>query len=139
MMHGQKNIKFYSNLSSEVVNAIMELRHRKRIREYGILSKCLKLGVTKKVLPITELFNSIQEEKKIPPQWKSTTTIILPHHGSKDDLNDYRSITLFSNMYKLLSKILSRKFTRILNKYEPPDQAGFHFGFSITGHLQALK
>ena len=111
----------------------MEVRHRKRVGEYGILNKCLKLGVKKKVLPITELFNNNLEEEEIPPQWKSNT-IILPQRGSKDDLNDYRPITLFSKLYKPLSKILSRKFTRILDKNQPPDQADFRFGFSTTDH-----
>ena len=46
----------------------MEVRHRKRVGEYGILNKCLKLGVKKKVLPITELFYNNLEEEEIPPQ-----------------------------------------------------------------------
>jgi hypothetical protein len=112
----------------------MEPRHRKRVGQYGILNKCLKLSVKKKVLPITELFNNILEEQKIPPKWKSRSTIILPQHGSKNDLNDYRPITLFSNLHNLLSKILSRRFTRILDKIQSPDQASFRFGFSTTDH-----
>jgi hypothetical protein len=38
-----------------------------------------------------------------------------------------------------LSKILSRRFTGILDKNQPQDQAGFHFGFSNTDQLQAIK
>jgi hypothetical protein len=53
-----KNI---SILPSEVGTVIMELRHRKRVGEYGILNKCLKLSVKEKVLPVTELFNTILE------------------------------------------------------------------------------
>ena len=57
-IHEDKSI---SILPSEVVNAIMELWHRKGVGEYGILNKCLKLGVKEKVLPVTELFNTILE------------------------------------------------------------------------------
>ena len=66
-IHEDKNT---SILPSEVEIAIMELRHRKTVGEYGIINKCLKLGVKEKVLLITGLFNNILEEQKIPPQWK---------------------------------------------------------------------
>jgi hypothetical protein len=44
-IHEDKNI---SILSMEEETAIMELRQRKRVGEYGILNKCLKLGVKRK-------------------------------------------------------------------------------------------
>jgi len=39
----------------------MEVRHRKRVGEYGKLNKCVKKGVKEKALPVTELSNTILE------------------------------------------------------------------------------
>lgn len=59
--------------------------------------------------------------------------------GSRSDLNNYRPISLMSNIYKLFSKIITRRLTKHLEEEQPPEQAGFRTGFSTTDHLQALN
>lgn len=79
------------------------------------------------------------ESEDIPEQWKSSTIILLHKNGPKDDLNNYRPISLMSNLYKLFTKIITRRLTQILDENQPPEQAGFRSGFSTADHLQALN
>lgn len=79
------------------------------------------------------------ESEDIPEQWKSSTIILLHKKGPKDDLSNYRPISLMSNLYKLFTKIITRRLTQILDENQPPEQAGFRSGFSTADHLQALN
>ena len=44
-----------------------------------------------------------------------------------------------SNTYKLFSKIITRRITKILDENQPQEQAGFRSGFSTIDHLQTVN
>ena len=44
-----------------------------------------------------------------------------------------------SNLYKLFSKVLTKRLTKILDENQPPEQAGFRAGYSTADHLQILN
>ena len=44
-----------------------------------------------------------------------------------------------SNLYKLFSKIITKRLTKILDLNRPPEQAGFRSGYSTTDHLQKIN
>jgi hypothetical protein len=43
-----------------------------------------------------------------------------------------------SNTYKLFSKIITRRITKLLDKNQPPEQARFRAGFSTIDHPQTV-
>ena len=55
---------------------------------------------------LVDLFTVVSDLEIIPSEWKNG--IIKPLHksGSAMDLDDYRGITLTSNVHKVFSKIL---------------------------------
>ena len=126
-------------LISEVRTAVMELKPGKTPGEDGILTEHLKIGLPVLAPKITRVFNKIMETEEIPEQWLSNVIILIHKKGSRNDLNNYRPITLMSNLYKLFSKIIVRRLTKTLDEEQPQEQAGFRSKFSTSDHLQTLN
>lgn len=126
-------------LASEIRTAIDEMKNGKTPGEDGIYNELLKLASDQILPSLTNIFNKILQTEEIPEQWKSSTIILLHKKGTKDDMNNYRPISLMSNLYKLFSKVLTRRLTKVLDENQPTEQAGFRSGFSTTDHLQAIN
>jgi hypothetical protein len=52
--------------------------------------------------------------------------ILLPKQGAKDDLNTSRPTILLPNVYKLSSKVLTRRLCQMPDGKQTPQQAVFH-------------
>ena len=44
-----------------------------------------------------------------------------------------------SGLYKLFSKVITKRLTKILNENQPPDQTGFQAGYSTIDHLHEVN
>lgn len=125
-------------LDSEIRVALKELKKGKTPGEDCITNECLQMSEELITKPLRDIFNEIIRTERIPDQWKVNSIILLHKKGAKDDLSNYRPISLLSNIYKLLSKILTRRMTRVLDDNQTPEQAGFRAGYSTADHLQAV-
>ena len=119
--------------------AVEELKNGKTPGEDHIHNEYLKVGLEQLQKPLTEMFNRILQTEDLPSQWKTSKIILLHKKGAKDELNNYRPISLISNLYKVFSKIITRRITKTLDQNQPNEQAGFRTGFSTIDHLQAVK
>ena len=72
----------------------------------GIPNEFLKYGGEALTASLTEMFLRISDLEKIPNEWKKGIIIPLHKGGSIIDLNNYRGITLTSNVYKVYCKII---------------------------------
>ena len=81
------------------------------------------------------MFNKLLTTKNIPTQWKTSTIILLHKKRKRDDLNNYRTICLISNLYKAFMKVITNRLPTTMDENQPPEQAGY----SMTDHLQAVK
>ena len=126
-------------ITSEVRSAIEELKTGKTPGEDGILNEMLKQGADQLTNPLTKLFNRIINEEIIPNQWTTSIITLLHKKGPRNNLNNYRPISLISNMYKLFSKIITRRITKVLDENQPIEQAGFRSGYSTADHLQTIN
>ena len=72
----------------------------------GIPNEFLKFGGDIILTFLIDLFLSVTDLEKIPLDWQKG--IIIPVHKSASvyDLDNYRGITLTSNVYKIYAKIL---------------------------------
>ena len=61
--------------------------------------------------------------------------------GAKNDLGNYRAITLLSVVGKLLLGILNEQLTELVEKYDigNENQAGFRNGYRTTDHIFTLN
>ncbi|GJX43860.1 putative RNA-directed DNA polymerase, partial [Tanacetum coccineum] len=63
---------------------------------------------------------------------------LIPKNSDPDDLGDYRPISLIGCMYKVLSKLLSRRLCKVIHKLIRPNQTSFLAGRQILdGNLIA--
>ncbi|GBP21852.1 RNA-directed DNA polymerase from mobile element jockey [Eumeta japonica] len=56
--------------------------------------------------------NEILTNELIPQQWTSSTIVLLHKKGDRTEINNYRSISLISNLYKTFSKVIGNKQNR---------------------------
>lgn len=124
---------------SEVQIAVQSTKTDKAPGPDGIANEALKAGGYELWKILANLFNECLEIKDIPTQWKTSSTIIIPKKGDREDLKNYRPIALLPTIYKIFTKVLVNRMTRHLDEQQPREQAGFRSGFSTTDHLQAVN
>ena len=125
-------------LISEVRCAIQEMDVGKAPGKDGVTAEILKIGGHRLWKELAERFSRYLELKRIPRVWKVSKTILLHKKGEKEDLKNYRSICLLSQIYKVFTKIITKRITSILDEQQPREQAGFRKGYSTRDHLFCL-
>ena len=77
--------------------------------------------------------------KKIPSNWKLSKIILLFKKGSKNDIKNYRPISLMVTVAKIFSSMIEFRLRGLLSHNQSPCQAGFRKGFSTTNHLHVIN
>lgn len=116
--------------SSEISAAMKEMKNNKSADEDGIAIETIKEGGTTILKVLRTLFNKCLEEGKTPSKWDNASIILLYKKGDITNLSNYRSISLLSHIYKLFTKILTKRLSNKMDQYQPREQAGFRSGFS---------
>ena len=83
--------------------------------------------------------SAVWQSGTIPPDWKRGLVVpIWKGKGDRQDCNNYRGITLFSVLGKMLAYVLLMRICSQLLKYQRPEQSGFTPGKSTTDRILAL-
>ncbi|CAH2097985.1 unnamed protein product [Euphydryas editha] len=126
-------------LPCEVEKAIKSQKIEKSPGPDNISNELMK-GTVAELTPIlTNIFNSILTSGSIPKQWTKSHIILIHKKGDKEDIENYRPISLMSNVYKVLAKIILDRLSPILDEQQPVEQAGFRRGFSTIDHIHTVK
>ena len=88
---------------------------------------------------IAKLYTKCLSERRIPTAWKNAKMMIIFKKGNKKDPTNYRSICLLSNIYKVLTKLLTERLEKTLDENHPREQAGFISGYSKTDHTHVVN
>ena len=86
-----------------------------------------------------ELLRQIQEEERIPEEWKETIIVPIHKRGDRDRRENYRGIAVGNVAYKILSNIIFGKIKPYIEKVMGDHQNGFRDGRSVIGKIFALK
>ena len=92
------------------------------------------------VITLVNIFNKIFDSGEFPEEWVLGIIVILFKGGERDDLNNYRGITLLSIVSKLLVGVLNERLTKFDEsiKLLHENQAGFRKGYRTTDHIFTL-
>ena len=84
-----------------------------------IVIEYIKMGCSKLLGYLEKLFNDCLDKGEIPQAWKNADVIILHKKGDKEDIKNYRPISLLSHTYKFLTRIITNRVTRRLDEFQP--------------------
>lgn len=122
-------------LISEIDFSIKTQKNEKAPGEDRITNELIKSISEPLKRPLQTMFNRILEKRTTPNQWSKSITTLLHKKGDRADLNNYRPISLMSNFYKIFSKIVLNRLSKILDENQPCEQAGFRKNFSTIDHI----
>lgn len=126
-------------LPREIEKAVLSQKSEKAPGPDKIVNELLK-GTLEDLLPVlTLIFNEIMTTGIIPSQWKISHIILIHKKGKKEDLGNYRPISLLSNIYKVFSKVILGRISKKLDENQPREQAGFRQNFSTIDHIHTVK
>ena len=127
--------------NEEIMKCISKLKNNKSAGHDKILNEFLKASVPKLLNSIRILFNIVLMSGKIPEEW--SVGIICPIYkgkGSKNDVDNYRGITILSCVAKLFTSVLNERIYCFLenNGLLGVEQGGFRKNNSTIDHIFAL-
>ncbi|GBP66890.1 Probable RNA-directed DNA polymerase from transposon BS [Eumeta japonica] len=126
-------------LASEVIKAIKSQKLEKAPGPDKISNEMLK-GTLEETSPVlAKLFNEILQIRRIPEEWTECHIILLHKKGPRDEIGNYRLISLISNIYKIFAKVILERISLTLNESQPVEQAGFGKDFSTVDHIHTIK
>lgn len=136
----QKNYNAIQRFSDqEIYNSMKTLKKEKSSGPDGISNEAISTGKALLVQPLTILFNKILEDKKIPAEWAKSDIVLLYKKGNPKDINNYRPISLQSNLYKLFASCLEKRLAKYTEKHQAIEQAGFRSTYSTIDHIHSLE
>ena len=124
---------------SEVRSALQQMANDKAVGPDGISVEELKAGGSTIHQQLATLYTACLQKNQIPATWKQANMILIHKKGDNRNLKNYRPISLLSNIYKLFTKILTRRLQTQLDENQPVEQAGFRSGFSTTDHIHTIN
>lgn len=126
-------------LTSEIEKALHTLRKNRAPGPDRIENEILKSCANALTVPLTILFNKIIETKIVPTQWNIAEIILLHKKGPRENINNYRPISLTANLSKVFLKIIKNRTYPLLDRNQPCEQAGFRKKYSTVDHIHAVN
>lgn len=123
----------------EIIHAINSMKKNKAPGGDDIIAEMLKEAQEIVIPQLKHLFNLCIEQQTIPTNWNEAIIVIVFKKGDRTMLENYRPISLLSQMYKLFTRIITNRITNKLDAYQPVEQAAFRKGYSTNDHLLTVK
>lgn len=122
---------------SEVYNTIRSLKNISAAGSDNLNTKILKLSAQFISAPLSHIINLSFQVGHFPTNFKVSKVIPIHKNGSLDNKENYRPISLLSNLSKIFEKIMYERISNFFNKndiwYE--NQFGFRSGHSTVDAL----
>lgn len=136
-----ENMETLSFSRDEIKNVLRSLKDGKASGVDGVPYEFLKYGGDVMVRSLSDLFTVVSDLECIPREWQKG--LIKPIHksGSKSDLDNYRGVTLSSNVYKTFSKSLEAVITSHIEKHNVlgESQGAFRKDRRLEDHIFSLQ
>ncbi|MCG8032729.1 MAG: hypothetical protein JAY75_14385 [Candidatus Thiodiazotropha taylori] len=120
-----------------VANYLSALDTTKATGLDGIGPRLLKIAPHILAPSITNIINKSLESGIFPSAWKEAKVSPIHKTGSKDDVNNYRPISILPTLSKIIEKWIQKKLMTFLDKHSllHKHQSGFRAGHSTESAL----
>jgi hypothetical protein len=122
----------------DVAKIIHEVNNKNSTGKDGVMMKHIISSVNNSSIAISKLINSIIDNEVWPEKLKIQVLRPIYKKGSKKNLDNYRPISLLSNINKIIEKFLAKQILGFLNKHEIITNKQFGFRQN-KGTTDALK
>jgi hypothetical protein len=121
------NWTFEKTGSVEIIKIIKELETKNSSGHDLLSNRMLKKEMSWFATILPSLINSSMEEGIFPKVLKKATVIPVFKKGEKDNMNNYRPISLLPVMSKVFEKVINTRITKVLDNkgYIDENQYGF--------------
>lgn len=124
----------------DVRKRLSALREDKSAGADDLSPRLLKHISTEIAEPLTTIFNLSLREGNVPLDWRKANVAPIYKKGSKNLAENYRPVSLTSNLSKVLEALLRDEMVKHLDKHDliRDSQHGFRSGRSCTTNLLAF-
>lgn len=125
----------------EILDAASSLKGGKAAGLDRIIYEFLKHGRYVLLKPIKKLFEIILVSNCYPSLWVKNILVTIHKSGSRDDLDNYRGISIGSCFGKLFGVVLTNRLLHVIKKYNiiGHNQIGFMSGHRPADHVFVLN
>ncbi|EYB85833.1 hypothetical protein Y032_0290g1548 [Ancylostoma ceylanicum] len=131
----ERRYSILSFTSSEIRHAVDLMPNGRCGGEDKLVAEDIKACGHPLYVALARRFTRYVREARVPTSWQTSKTILLHKKGDKEDLNNYRPITLLPVLYKIFTRCLLARIRRTLEEAQPIEQAGFRGGYSTIDHI----
>ena len=121
----------------EILSGAAKLKNGKASGFDSVLNECLRHGRHALSIPIQKLFNLIRQSGCYPNDWTFNILSTIYKGGQKDDLDNYRGISVGSCFGKMFGLLLTNRLRNTIAKFSliGPNQIGFLEGNRASDHV----
>uniref|UniRef100_A0A670KHH1 Reverse transcriptase domain-containing protein n=1 Tax=Podarcis muralis TaxID=64176 RepID=A0A670KHH1_PODMU len=123
----------------EIEGAIQNMQLGKSPGPDGLTARYYKALKEWIIQPLKEVCNEILEGKKAPESWKEAFISLIPKtETEKNQVKNYRPISLLNVDYKIFADILAKRLKRVLIGEIHKDQTGFLPGRHMSDNVRNI-
>lgn len=125
---------------NEIMNIVNSLKNGGSPGWDGILGSTLKLTLNQIIKPLKHIIDTMFQTGKFPEVFKRTIVIPIHKQGKDTDLNNYRPISLISNVAKIAEKCIKNRIGNFIEAHNILSnlQFGFRAGRSTVDAVHTL-
>ena len=125
----------------EIVNAIKKLKRRKATGIDGIPNEAWIEGIEQLKEELKIYLNKVWKEGQFTEEWETGKIKPIYKKGKKEEVSNYRGITLMGTGYKIYAEVLRNRLNEQLEKEGKLDdtQFGFRKGRGTVNAVYTLK
>ena len=131
------DFKFLPITSDTLLLQFRSLPNGKSTGLDALSTRLLKDGVSTFIIPMTHIFNCSLRTGNIPSEWKTARVTPIYKDGSKDDVSNYRPISVLPVTMKVLERLVHHQFYDFLTVHNliTSNQSGFRKQHSTASAL----